>query len=64
MAMTQIPLMLATIVQQFKVQGTQTDHQIEIDRDLAIRPLGGTNAIVTHRDHAQQSQPIRDTNAA
>ena len=64
MAMTQIPLMLATIVQHYKVQGTQTDQQIKIDRDLAIRPLGGTDAIVIHRDQAQKSQPIRGSRAA
>lgn len=49
LALTQIPLMLATIIQNYEIEGINTNQEIRIERDLAIRPVGGSPVRVTKR---------------
>ena len=54
LALIQIPLMLATIIQNYKVEGINTNQEIRIERDLAIRPVGGSPVKVTKRYKAEK----------
>ena len=54
LALTQIPLMLATIIQNYEIEGINTNQEIRIERDLAIRPVGGSPVRVTKRTESEK----------
>ena len=54
LALIQIPLMLATIIQNYKVEGINTNQEIRIERDLAIRPAGGSPVRVNKRTESEK----------